>query len=103
MIQIDNQKDFINTSTDQNIQVIKSTKSQPNPIIPIANKEKPLSKKESRQQNKKNKSTVNKTNNIPIVDISGMNKNIENTEVQINRESEKINNQATDLGIFFQP
>ena len=100
MNQIDNQNDFIDTSTDQNIPVIKSTRSQTNPIIPITNEGKSLSRKAARQQNKKNKSTVNTTKNVPIVDISGINNNIENTEVQINRETERLNNQAADLGLF---
>jgi len=108
MNQIDNQKDFINTSTDQNVQVIKKTKPQPNPIIQPSdltrdNDGNPLSKQQLRQLNKKNKSTVNKTKNPPIVDISGMNNKIENTEVQISRESENLNNQAANLGLFFQP
>ena len=68
------------------------------------NEGRPFSNKELRQQNKqnkKNKSTVNTTiNKVPVVDISGMNNTIENTEVQINRESERLNNQATDLGLF---
>ena len=103
MNQIDNRNDFIDTSTDQNIPVIKSTKppskKQP-PIVIKDNTGSPLSNRELRQYNKKNKSTVNKTNNVPNVDISGMNNNIANTEVQINRESERLNNQATDLGLF---
>ena len=100
MNQIDNQNDFIDTSTDQNIPLVKSTKSQQNPIIPITNNGKSLSRKAARQQNKINKSTVNSTKNVPIVDISGMNNNIDNTEVQINRETERLNNQAADLGLF---
>jgi len=103
MNQIDNRNDFIDTSTDQSIPVIKSTKppskKQP-PIVIKDNTGSPLSNRELRQYNKKNKSTVNKTNNVPNVDISGMNNNIANTEVQINRESERLNNQATNLGLF---
>jgi hypothetical protein len=107
MNQIDNRNDFIDTSTDQSIPVIKSTKppskKQP-PIVIKDNTGSPLSNRELRQQNKKNKknkSTVNTTNNqVPVVDISGMNNNIANTEVQINRESERLNNQATNLGLF---
>ena len=152
---IDNQKGFVNTTTDQNVQVensgteliprrenetdkdydkrvkksisnknnyaknkkenkpldkdveqvIKSTKSSSNPIIQPSdltrdNDGNPLSKQQLRQLNKKNKSTVNKTKNSPIVDISGMNNKIENTEVQISRESENLNNQAANLGLF---
>ena len=56
MNQIDNRNDFIDTSTDQNIPVIKSTKppskKQP-PIVIKDDKGSPLSNRELRQYNKK--------------------------------------------------
>jgi hypothetical protein len=60
----------------------------------------PLSKQQLRQLNKKKKSTVNKTNNIKIIDINSMNDRIANNEAQLNLQNENINNQTTDLGLF---
>ena len=66
----------------------------------VSNTNKSNRKKGTTKLKETNKSTVNKTKKNPIVDISGMNNKIENTEVQISRESENLNNQATNLGLF---
>jgi hypothetical protein len=84
MNQIDNQKNFINTSTDQNIQVIESTKPPP----PDSNRDTEgniLSKKGLRQQNKKNKSTANTSkSNVNTESQVNTNKSTVITEPQVN-------------------
>jgi hypothetical protein len=105
LVQMDNRENYIDTSPDQNVPIVKSTKksSNTNPKISITNKDSEgrlLSKKEIRNLNKKNKTTINTNNIVPVVDINLMNDRIANNEALLNRQTENINKKEADLGLF---